>query len=183
MVRLGDVVRSIVRTSDRSGGLLQARATEAWSEVVGPQIESHTLGMKMRGRELEVHVDSHAWAAQLSLLAEDLRERVNSAIGEESVGSIRFTVSRAVGDERAARKAEARSQRRYGGERIDPVPLTEQELREIEEAAASIDNDELRAAAIRAQIRDIEVKKGRAARKTPQGSAEGSTGRKKPFLP
>jgi hypothetical protein len=178
MVRVGDAMRSLIRSSDRGGGLLKARATEVWEEVVGTEIARHTVGMGVRAGELNVHVDSHAWAAQLDLMSEDLRQRLNSALGESAVRSIRFTVSRAVADTRAGEGAEEDARRRYGGERVSPIPLSAEERREIEEEAAGISNESLREAAIRARIRDRELKKGRDMRSVSQGPPEGARGSK-----
>lgn len=174
-VRLGDAIRSLVRVSDRDGGLLKARATEAWPEVVGADIASHTVGVGVRAGELNVHVDSHAWATQLSLMAEELRERMNEALGENVVSSIRFTVSRAVAEERLQKTQEAEARRRYGGESVRPVPLSAEERREIEEAAAVIESERVREAAIRAQVRDRELKRGRERRSSTEGPSGGLT--------
>jgi hypothetical protein len=183
LVRLGDVVGGLVRPSDRQGGLLKAKVLEAWPEIAGPEIARHTVGMGVRGGELNVHVDSHAWAAQLALLAEDLRGRLNSVLGEEAVRSVRFTVSRAVDDARYGEESEAKARRRYGGEPVEPRPLSEAEIREIEEEAQTIESETLREAAIRARMRDREVKKARKAPPSPQGPSSGATGGKKPLLP
>jgi hypothetical protein len=168
-------MRSLIRASDRSGGLLKARATEVWEEVVGADIASHTVGMGVKAGELNVHVDSHAWAAQLTLMAEELRERVNEALGENAVSSIRFTVSRAVAEERLQKTSEAEARRRYGGECVKPVPLSAEERREIEEAAAVIESERVREAAIRARMRDRELKRGRERHSSTEGPPEGST--------
>ncbi|MBE0416330.1 MAG: DUF721 domain-containing protein [Coriobacteriia bacterium] len=183
MVRVGEAMRSLIRSSDRAGGLLKARATEVWAEVVGPDIARHTVGMGVRAGELNVHVDSHAWATQLTLMADDLRKRVNEALGENAVRHIRFTVSRVVAEKRDQETSEREAGRRYGGERVEPVSVTVEERREIEEAAAGIENESLREAAIRARIRDRELKKGREKRGASQGPPGDSAGPKKPLLP
>lgn len=176
MIRVGEAVRSLMRARDRGGGLLQARAAEVWEDVVGPEIAHHTVGMSVRAGELNVHVDSHSWAAQLNLMSEELRDRVNSALGENAVRTIRFTVSRAVDDARVRKAAERDAGRRYGGEYVDPVPLTEAELREIEQEASVIEDEGLREAAIRARVRDREVKKGRGAPSAAQEASDDSRG-------
>lgn len=160
-VRLGDALGDLVRTADRSGGLSRARASEVWDEVVGPEIARHTVSLAMRRGELLVHVDSHAWAAQLGLLAEDLSDRINSVLGETLVGSIRFTVSREVRDRRQQEREEDDARTGYGGERVEPSPLTEEEMDAVEASVAAIGSDSLRQAALEATKRDLEVKKGR----------------------
>ncbi|MDF1542048.1 MAG: DUF721 domain-containing protein [Anaerosomatales bacterium] len=183
MIRVGDAMKSVIRGSDRRGGLLKARAAEVWEEVVGPDIAGHTVGMGVRAGELNVHVDSHAWATQLTLMSEELRDRINTALGESSVRSVRFTVSSAVSEARAQKNTEVQARRRYGGEVVEPVPLSDEETREIVEAAGEIDSDSVREAAIRARIRDKELKKGREMRSSTLGPSEGPRGAKTDGLP
>lgn len=159
VVRLGDAVLSLAKRADRSGGLLRARAVDVWDEAVGPEIARHTRVTAARSRVLEVHVDSHAWAAQLRLMSEELLDRVNSALGETPVRAIRFTVSRAVEDERTRDAAEERSVRRYGGKKVVPAELTDEEMAEIERSVPEVNDQALREAAIRARARDRQVKK------------------------
>ena len=183
VVRVGDAMKSLIRGPDRSGGLLKARAAEVWDEVVGPDIAGHTVGMGVRSGELNVHVDSHAWAAQLTLMSEQLKDRVNTALGENSVRSIRFTVSSAVSEARTQETTEVQARRRYGGEVVEPVPLSDDEIREIAEAAGGIESDSVREAAIRARIRDRELKKGRERRSSTQVPSEGPREPKTDGLP
>jgi len=166
-VRVGEVLQSLVRAADRGGGLLKARACELWPQVAGPEISRHTVGMGLRDGELQVHVDSHAWATQLSLLAEDLRDRLNSALGEDAVREIRFTVSSAVDEQTVEREADEAARRRYGGERVEPEQLSESEMRRIERETEAIESEGLREAAIRARIADLRVKKARERKTEP----------------
>lgn len=176
MVRVGEELKSAIRSADTGGGLARARASAIWPEVAGPEIARHTVGMGLRSGELVVHVDSHAWATQLGMLSEELRARINSALGQDTVRSIRFTVARTVGDARAERDAERDAGRRYGGDRVDPMPLSPEELEAIEEEASSIESDTLREAAIRARVRDLEVKKARSAKNARQKSSGSARG-------
>ncbi|MFU8890608.1 MAG: DUF721 domain-containing protein [Anaerosomatales bacterium] len=182
-VRVGDAIKSLIRGPDRSGGLLKARAAEVWEEVVGPDIAGHTVGMGVRAGELNIHVDSHAWATQLTLMAGELKDRVNTALGENSVRSIRFTVSSAVAEACTQKATEGQARRRYGGELVEPVPLSDGEIREIVEEAGAIESDSVREAAIRARIRDRELKKGRETHSSTQGPPEGPRGAKTDGLP
>ncbi len=175
-VRVGDLLRDLIARSDARGtGLAQARVEEVWDGVVGPDVSRHTAGLVLRGEELVVHVDSHAWAAELSLMGEHLRERLNSALGESLVGSVRFTVSAAV-EERARRRRVDRAIRRgYGGERVTPEPLTKEEREWVERSAEAIPGDALREAAMRATMRDLEWKKAQAKRKSAERGSERPT--------
>lgn len=171
-IRVADAIRDLVSAADSGGGLKRAQAVEAWPEVAGAEIARRTLGVGLRGGELTVQVESHAWATELSVLSEELRERLNSALGEEAVRAIRFTVSRSVSEARATAHAEASALRRYGGEPVQPHPLTPDEVAEIEEQASVIEHEGVREAAVRAQIRDRGLKKARTARERGEGCGE-----------
>ncbi len=159
-MRLGEALQKWLQSADTRGGYSQARAVSAWDEVAGEEISRHTAGLGMRKGELVVHVDSHAWATQLSLMSDDLRRRMNSVLGEELVNRIRFTVSRAVEDEREIARQVRDSSRRYGGERVESAALTPDELAEVEEQASPVKNGQLKEAAIRAQVAFLEWQKG-----------------------
>lgn len=92
-------------------------------------------------------------------MAEELRARVNHEAGKELVGSIRFTVSQRV--ERRDQEAEVRrnARRRYGGDFVEPSPLTDEERAAVERSVESIRAPQLREAALRATVADLEWKK------------------------
>ncbi len=175
-VRLGDALKALVSRSDANGtGLAQARIESVWEEVVGPEVSRHTARLALREDELTVHVDSHTWASELSLMGEHLRERVNSALGESLVGSVRFTVSKAVAERESRRRSERAVKRGYGGDPVTPEPLGPEEREWVERSADAIPSDSLREAAIRATVRDLEWKKARAKRKDSQEGSGGPT--------
>lgn len=175
-VRLGEALGELLDRKGQSGPgpAASARVDSIWDQVVGEEIASHTRGIGFDGKTLRVSVDTHAWAAQLTYMGRELRERLNSELGQELVGEIRFTVSRAVEQERLRAKNEEGSRRRYGGPEVEPVRLTPKEMKALEDEAAEIKSDRLREAAIRARVRESEWKKGIEAakgRERPSGDA------------
>lgn len=169
-MRLGDALGAWARSADKRGGLSKARAVSLWPEIAGEEIAKHTLGVSLNQETMSVHVDSHVWAAELSLLAEELKDRLNAALGEETVRQMRFTVSRRVSDAREEREAERRVRRGYGGDSVLPAQLTASEIEAIRRSAEVIENPELREAAVRAQMRDLQVKKARQSESASQGA-------------
>ena len=161
---LGKVVRRLDRAS--GGGWRNVRATEVWPDVVGPTIAGHTGRLFLRGSELVVYVDSPIWAAELAAMSELLRARLNEALGKEDVRSLRFTVSREVSVEQKRRRREQRDVEE-GEHRVEPRPLSEQELDEVRESVSAIENDALREAAFRATVKHLEWSKGIGVPKTP----------------
>ncbi|MDP2400727.1 MAG: DUF721 domain-containing protein [Actinomycetota bacterium] len=170
-VRLGEAMGRMMRRIDKDGHLDEARAVEEWRRVAGEQIAAHTFGMSLRKGELVVSVDSPGWAAELSAMSEDLRSRINYALGKETVRRMRFTVGRRVREERALTIAREETARRYGGSRVQPVALTAGERQAVERSVAGIADEGLRDAALKATIADLEWKKGHERRNSAQTGA------------
>lgn len=157
-------ISSFLRRADRGGGArARAQAASVWREAVGPEIAAHTHAAAVRRGELIVHVSSATWATELQALSSHLTGVVNEAAGEELISGIRFTVSRVV---RAERDSEAQTADRdafYRHDRVEPVPLTDVERAQIEEATRGVDDEVLREALVRAIVADLEWKRGSKA--------------------
>lgn len=162
---LGSALGAYVRRLDRGGRhLAAARVADAWPEAVGPDIARHTAHVFLREGELVVHVDSPVWAAELSAMSEALRQAVNTAIGEELVRTVRFTVSKHVRGERLREEGEREVEDSYDEDKVEPVPLSEWDIEQVRQSAAVIADEGLREAAIRATVKDLEWKRGLARR-------------------
>lgn len=86
------LLKPLIRAHQLESGLLTLRLQTRWSELVGAQIAGHSLPMDIRGETLMVTVDSPVWSQELSLLRDQLLQRVN-ALGERPVlRQIRFRV-------------------------------------------------------------------------------------------
>lgn len=161
---------------DKGGNLDRAKAVAIWREVAGADVAAHAMGYAMREHELVVFVDSPVWATELAALSERYRSEINSVAGRELVGSMRFTVSKKVAEERAWEAASEQLADEIRPNMVEPVPASDQERAQIAAMAASIHDDRLRESAVRAATRALEWRKGLKARKTPQaatGSPEG----------
>ena len=181
---VGSVVAGLWSRLDRTGeGAAKARAVSAWRAAAGQEVYSHARGFAYRGGELLVFVDSPVWANELSVLAEHYRTAVNDRIGKEMVGSIRFTVSRKVSEE-LERDAEDASL--SGGDiedRVTPGTASEEEIAQIRQMAATVQNPELRDAVVAAAIRHLEWSKGIEARNAAERAVQGATGADSQPLP
>ena len=174
---LAKAMERLARRMDRGGSMTKARVVAQWPEVAGPQIAGHTLGLELRGDgELVVYVDSHTWANELTLLSDRLVTDLQQRVGKRSVRSIRFTVSRKVAEEHRWRQERADMEETYSVDIVQPVPVTSNELAQIEHLARGIEPPSLREAAVRAMRADLEWRKGLKARKTAQRAAGGATG-------
>ncbi len=86
---LGDFTRAAAPQ-----GLL-ARVQACWPEVAGPAIAAEARPVSERAGTVSFACDSGVWASELDLLAPDLQQRLNAAVGEAErapVKALRFRV-------------------------------------------------------------------------------------------
>jgi predicted nucleic acid-binding Zn ribbon protein len=62
-----------------------------WGETCGPAIAAESQPVAERDRVITVACRSATWAAELDLMQEELRERLNRALGGDDVRGLRFT--------------------------------------------------------------------------------------------
>jgi hypothetical protein len=168
-------MKRYVARLDKGNKLAEAVVAEHWTAVAGPHIAEHTEVLGLRNGELLIAVDSPAWATELSAMAEDLRQRVNSQAGKSLVAAMRFTVSQRVEHRDRERTSRREAERRYGGTKLEPVALTESERAVVERSVEAIKDPELREVALNATLRDLEWKKALEAENEAQGQSGGPT--------
>jgi len=158
---LGEGLHDVARSLGGKQFQVQARIASEWARVVGREIAQHTHVSGLRSGELMVAVDSSVWATELSAMGTHLLERLNQALGQTAVKSVRFTVSNTVARAREEDEREEQARDRYGDKHVPPEPLTADELARLEELFADVRDERLREAALRAAVRDLEWKKGK----------------------
>ena len=82
---LGELLRS--RGWDRR--LAPYQALEHWDDVF-PDLQGVASPLEVRGRTLVVAVCDQVWVNQLAFMAEELRRRMNTVVGEDFFTGIRF---------------------------------------------------------------------------------------------
>lgn len=70
----------------------QVRLLRSWEKIVGPLLGGRTSPGKIRNGVLTIFVPNHTWAQELQLSKPALLKRIQSAVGEEKVREIRFSV-------------------------------------------------------------------------------------------
>ncbi|HEX2161094.1 MAG TPA: DUF721 domain-containing protein [Thermoleophilaceae bacterium] len=68
---------------------LLARVQAAWAEEVGPAIAAEAQPVRERDGTVTIACRSAAWASELELLAPELRERLNGALGDPADGPLK----------------------------------------------------------------------------------------------
>ncbi|MDZ4180385.1 MAG: DUF721 domain-containing protein [Coriobacteriia bacterium] len=173
---LKQLASGVLKRADKEGRRFGAQAVSVWGEIAGPEIARHTKGFALRGdRELVVFVDGAAWANQLALMSEELLGRLEAHLGEKTVRSLRFTVSRRVHDEILWEANAGVTEEFYVPDETPGTPLDHTELQQAAHVAAAVRNPAVREVALRAMIKDLEQKKSHRQATSPQpqtGSSE-----------
>jgi hypothetical protein len=126
----------------------------------------------MRDGTLIVYVDSPAWATELTAMSERYRLALNEEIGQELVREIRFSVSRKVAEQHRIVAAAKEVEDFYQEDNVPSIPLTPTELSQVVASVGSIADPELREVVLRATVKDLEWKRGIAARNSREEPRE-----------
>lgn len=174
-IHLSSALKGIVARLDRkSGGAYSlARVSAVWTDVAGQSVSAHTTGAHMRQGTLIIYVDSAIWATELTAMSEQYRMTINERLGEDLVREMRFSVSKRVAEEHGLRRQEEQLDGFYDADVVEPVSLTESERAQVESSVSVIRDEELREAVLRATVRDMEWKKGIAARNAREAPPDG----------
>jgi hypothetical protein len=173
--QLGASLRAMLGRLDKKsgGGADSATVGAAWLAIVGASVQCHTTGAYVRDGTLIVYVDSPAWATELTAMSERYRTALNEEIGQELVRAIRFSVSRKVAEQHRIVAAAKEAEDFYREDDVPSVALTPTELSQVVSSVASISDPELREIVLRATVKDLEWKRGIAARNSREEPREG----------
>jgi predicted nucleic acid-binding Zn ribbon protein len=87
--KLGSALEKLV--AEQAPPTLLAEVQTAWPGVSGPQIAARAEPVAERDGKVTIACESGAWAQELELMGELLRERIDAVIGPDRVTGLRFT--------------------------------------------------------------------------------------------
>ena len=85
---LGDLIKEFYELHKGSGYLDEQKAIQAWPQVVGPFIASHTIDLSIKNGVLYVRVDSDVLRNELSYSRSLLQKNLNERAGHDVVKEI-----------------------------------------------------------------------------------------------
>lgn len=85
---LGDLIKEFYELHKGSGYLDEQKVIQAWPQVVGPFIATHTIDISIKNHVLFVRVDSDALRNELGYSKSLLIKNLNDIIGKEIVKEI-----------------------------------------------------------------------------------------------
>jgi len=138
--RIGDLVDGVLRRCNLERATREHRAVVLWPRLVGEDIARNSAATGVRDHVLLVSATTHAWAQTLDLMKPQVMGRLQERLGKDVVRDIHFSAGR-------------RPPRRKppgGAQPPQAKPLSDKERAEAEQAAALVQDPELREHAARA---------------------------------
>jgi predicted nucleic acid-binding Zn ribbon protein len=120
--KLRDILDPFARRVGMDAGAATGRVWSEWQSIVGPDIADHAEPTSLRRGVLRIRTDSPVWATELTYLSEEIRRRVNDALGRDEVTGVKIWTG--PGElQRAAPSAPSRPppERRNDAAAMDPM--------------------------------------------------------------
>ena len=94
--RASDLVKGLMRNdqSPLAAGFTRLKLGVQWPDVVGDRIAKMTAPAAFDDGVLEIWVAHPTWMQELWFIKDELREKVNRALGGSSCREVRFTLNR-----------------------------------------------------------------------------------------
>ena len=89
---LGNLVPGVLAELGFEGANAALRLAACWEEVVGPEVARHCRPALLRGRTLEVRVDSSVWSQELRFRSPAILAGLAQRLGPESPSDLRLHV-------------------------------------------------------------------------------------------
>lgn len=175
---VGAEIQGVVSSLQRDNPDLSAtaRVKRAWNLSVDKRIAEHVTAVfivpNTAASEVIIYVDSSIWATELNMQSELLRLNLNIELNKdadanvmrkaEQVEKLTFKVSKEqyAARERRLTTLQLLDAEEEGYRKAQPVELDDDELANLEEAVAHIENDQLRDVAYAAAKANLEWQKG-----------------------
>ena len=90
---LTDALSGYLEESGLEGKLRRLSAVDEWPRTVGPRIATVTRAVEVRGDALVVEVASSAWLNELSMIRNELLDRINETSDSPLVERILFRLA------------------------------------------------------------------------------------------
>jgi hypothetical protein len=88
--KISDVLLDYISEMEIGRKLKEVDIIHAWEEVLGKALNRYTGKIYISGGVLYVQINSPVVKSELSMMREEIRERLNERAGEEIIKSINF---------------------------------------------------------------------------------------------
>ncbi len=85
---LKEWLQVFVQSPQLRAKIYQTRVEKMWAELMGPLITGYTRRIRLDGHTLILYVESSSLKAELNMMKDQIRQRVNERLGEEYVRDV-----------------------------------------------------------------------------------------------
>ena len=86
------VLPRVIKDLRLEGGIKEQKAVKLWKRVAGKTIGDKTKPLGINQGVLRIKVKDNIWKQELYFLKEELKERLNKALGEDIIKNIKFSL-------------------------------------------------------------------------------------------
>jgi len=87
---LEQVIQRYIKSIGAEQKILEIRVKNSWEELMGTGISQQTKSIFLKGKVLFIKIQSPIVKAELSMLKQNILQRMEEAVGEGSITEIRF---------------------------------------------------------------------------------------------
>lgn len=87
---LREIIRQMLKDQHLEKPLYEKRIIDAWTSVLGPQIEKYTSHLEIKNAILYVSINSAVLRHDLFLSREEIKDALNKEVGHEVINAIVF---------------------------------------------------------------------------------------------
>ncbi len=131
---MDQLLEKLLKRVDPYKKIPEHRVFLVWEECVGQTIANNAKPHDIDRGVLLVHVRTPAWSQQLSMNRAELKKKLNKKLGRSVIKDIRFRLGEVKDIKPQAKPVEA----------SDPVELSPQKIREIDEQVEQIKDTDVR---------------------------------------
>lgn len=91
-VHIGDIIDKAIKNYRIESDEGLSHVWSLWNDLVGEAIAKNAQPAAFKGKLLLVHVTSSTWMHQLQFMKEEIKEKVNNALGKNLIEEIKFKI-------------------------------------------------------------------------------------------
>jgi predicted nucleic acid-binding Zn ribbon protein len=92
LIHIGNILGTVLKTQIQGSDLKLTKLWDIWEETVGQTIAQNAKVSAFKEKLLIVEVSDSTWLYQLQFLKEEMKQKINQALGKDAIEEIKFKV-------------------------------------------------------------------------------------------
>jgi len=92
LIHIGNILQAALGNQFRESDLKLTKLWDIWEETVGQTIAQNARVSAFKEKLLIVEVSDSTWLYQLQFLKEEMKQKINQALGKDAIEEIKFKV-------------------------------------------------------------------------------------------